>query len=862
MKIIHKMFIAPASALICLILLGLLSLVAMQRQDQRIVEMKDVTFASFRSASAQTIALGQIHSEVFGKIAIIASLDEKAVRQLTASIDAQIGGVMAEFAKMKENPALQALAARASPIMLRYKKSVANSIDMASIDPNTGIASMQSATAEYHALRKELDATVRELDARTTLSLQKSKSENRQMLIAMIATLLLALAVMAALSLWVARSVTRPLNSAVRVAQSVAAGDFTTGVGNPSADEFGDLMRAMADMIGQLALSEAKMQGEVLIQQTAIGAASANIMIADAAHRILFMNASLQTMLEAAQADIRCELADFDSNELQGQPFARLQKGPQLEQLVACSRSQIVLGSRIFSLIATPIFGSAAKTGSATRLGTVIEWQDRTREVQAEQEARDNARVRQALENSTTNVMILGADANINYANKALLAMFAHASDEIARHRPQLDLAHLHGTAIGRFDPACGAVVTALNEPRNMEVVIGVRSFALSASPVFDGTGARLGTVIEWKDRTQEIALEQEVAQVVTGAAAGDFTQRIDEAGKTGFFATLICGMNKLMQTSEQGLQDVARVLAAMAHGDLSQRIETEYGGSFGELKQDANATCEKLAGIIAEVNEAAASLSSASNQVNATAQSLSQASMQQASGVERSTQAIAQMADSVSQNSQNARITDNMAAQSAQEANAGGQAVTQTVAAMRQIAAKIGIVDDIAYQTNLLALNAAIEAARAGEHGKGFAVVASEVRKLAERSQSAAREIGELAQESVTVSERAGKVLQEMLPSIRKTSTLVQEIVHASETQTHDLSQVTQAMGQLNQSTQHNAAASEQLAATAEEMAGQAGNLQAMMAMFTLSRGKVPTPTRTGPSRIGPRKPAALSHF
>jgi len=180
------------------------------------------------------------------------------------------------------------------------------------------------------------------------------------------------------------------------------------------------------------------------------------------------------------------------------------------------------------------------------------------------------------------------------------------------------------------------------------------------------------------------------------------------------------------------------------------------------------------------------------------------------------------------------------MATKTTKEAIDGGAAVSQTVAAMKKIAAKIGIVDDIAYQTNLLALNAAIEAARAGEHGKGFAVVAAEVRKLAERSQEAAKEIGELAVNSVTTAERAGKLLDDIVPSIQKTSELVQEIAAASSEQSESVTQIGGAMGQLSKATQQNASASEELAATSEELSGQAEQLQQTIAFFNID-GEAP---------------------
>jgi len=274
----------------------------------------------------------------------------------------------------------------------------------------------------------------------------------------------------------------------------------------------------------------------------------------------------------------------------------------------------------------------------------------------------------------------------------------------------------------------------------------------------------------------------------------------------------------------------------ALAEGDLSVIIQVDSKDEVGQLLAAMQGMAGKLGEIIGEVRSAADNLSNASGQVSATAQSLSQSASEQAASVEESTASMEEMSASIVQNTENAKRTDGMASSAARQAVDGGEAVGRTVEAMKSIAEKIGIVDDIAYQTNLLALNAAIEAARAGEHGKGFAVVAAEVRKLAERSQVAAQEIGNVARDSVKLAERAGSLLGEMVPSIRKTSDLVQEIAAASQEQSSGVGQINGAMGQLNQATQQNASASEELAATAEELGGQAAQLQELMTFFQLA--------------------------
>jgi methyl-accepting chemotaxis protein len=312
-----------------------------------------------------------------------------------------------------------------------------------------------------------------------------------------------------------------------------------------------------------------------------------------------------------------------------------------------------------------------------------------------------------------------------------------------------------------------------------------------------------------------------------------------------------------------------------LAEGDLSVEIRSDSADEVGQLLAAQAAMMAKLGEIIGQTRTAANNLVGASEQVSSTAQSLSQGASEQAASVEETSASMEQMSASISQNNENAKVTGDIATRTARETLDGGKAVQETVAAMKQIAHKIAIIDDIAYQTNLLALNAAIEAGRAGEHGKGFAVVAAEVRKLAERSQVAAEEISRLASDSVDLAEKAGTLLGAIVPSIQKTADLVQEISSASSEQNSGVGQINGAINQISQAVQQNAAASEELASTSEEMNAQALELQSMMAFFTLSgsqdqagapRSAVRTPGKvsTGGRRVqaGPTRDGDFTRF
>lgn len=278
--------------------------------------------------------------------------------------------------------------------------------------------------------------------------------------------------------------------------------------------------------------------------------------------------------------------------------------------------------------------------------------------------------------------------------------------------------------------------------------------------------------------------------------------------------------------------RDLQTISAGILATDASRMAKT----SSSHLLQAIDTMRGNLSSIVQDIRAAARQIGNASHEVASASESLSQATAQQAASVEETSTALEQAGTSVQQNADNARQTDGIATEAAQQARKSGSAVEQTVDAMQGIAERISVIDDIAYQTNMLALNAAIEAARAGEHGLGFAVVAAEVRKLAEKSQAAAKEIGELAGTTVRQAEQAGCLLHSMVPSIAKTSDLVREISAASDEQSTSIQRISEAVAMLSQTTQGNASASEELASTSEQMSEQARVLDKAMAQFRLS--------------------------
>ncbi len=669
------------------------------------------------------------------------------------------------------------------------------------------------------------------------------------------------------------RNILRTLQNALGAFTAIVNGNYQQAVEMRGNNELSQLTRGINSMrikMGFEVEDAAARAAEASRIKQALDVAQANVMMADAGFNIIYMNDAIKDMFTNVESALKVDLPDFDAKRLMGQNVDVFHKNPDyqrkmMDSLTRPHKAQIVIGGRTFSLVATPVFGA-----DKARLGTVVEWEDLTDALAASAEERrvanENLRIKQALDNVSANVMVADKGRNIIYMNRAVVDTLRNAQEDMRKDLPNFDVDKLQGASIDTFHkhPEHQAkLLDNLTSHYNASIVVGGRHMDLSVNPIINTEGERLGTVVEWADRTAEVAIEHEIDQLVEAASHGDLTQRIALEGKTGFFQKLSTGLNDLVASASQILGDLGETIEAMAEGDLTKQITNEYRGQFETIKQNANLTNEKLSTIISQIREAANTVNTAANEIAQGNADLSQRTEEQASSLEETASSMEQMTSTVKQSADAAHEANSLSLDARKKAQSGGEVVHQAIQAMGEILKSsnrindiISVIDEIAFQTNLLALNAAVEAARAGEQGRGFAVVAGEVRNLSQRSAAAAKEIKDLIKDSVTKVEagstlvnESGDTLSALVHAVEKVAHMIAEISNAANEQTSGIEQINQAVAQMDEMTQQNAALVEEASAASEAMSEQASNMNRLVSFFRLGDVTETYTAHTAPS-------------
>ncbi len=469
--------------------------------------------------------------------------------------------------------------------------------------------------------------------------------------------------------------------------------------------------------------------------------------------------------------------------------------------------------------------------------------------------ALESGRIKQALDGVSSPVLMFNRELKVAYINDAATAMFEKGQSEIRDALPGFDAASVLGQGPEYLYPDGLKQRQMLNElasSKTDDVLLGARSYRVTVSPVIDAGGERIGIVAEWQDRTDEVAVEQEVNAIVQAAREGNLSQRIDLSNKDGFIYGLSDGVNELVGVSERVISDTVDALSRIARGDLTQKMEGEYSGIFAQLKSDVNTTFDQLCEVVEKIQTGSTSVASASARIANGNSALSVRTEQQAASLEQTAAAMEEMTATVRGTADNVRQADELVLEARQQAKVGGDVVGKAVEAMAgineasaRISNIISVIDEISFQTNLLALNAAVEAARAGEQGRSFAVVASEVRDLAGHSAQAAKEIKDLITDSSLQVEKgselvnqSGEALTAIVDSVEKVTAIMGEISAASSEQADGIEQVSNSVNAMDEGTRQTAVMVDDVTGESGALGKQAEELQEMMSFFSVSHG------------------------